>query len=74
MEDFAFESNTLYSLEDIQVVDPTAVVETDGEFGPVVFAIKEPIEYVFYPDGEEWTLDHTWHGFWLTRRQGGEEE
>lgn len=73
-QEYAFEYNTLYSLEDIQAVDPTAALENDGEFGPVIFAIKEPTEYVFYPDGAGWMLDHTWHGFALARQQRGEEE
>jgi hypothetical protein len=71
---YAFEYKALYSLEEIQAVDPTAAVENDGEFGPAVFAVKEPTEYVFYPSGAGWTLDHTWHGFALTlakKNKGG---
>lgn len=74
MEEWAFGYDKFYSLEDIQAIDPTARAENDSDFGLVVFAIKEPIEYVLLPDGEGWILDHTWHGFVLTRQQGGEEE
>jgi len=73
-QEYAFDYNTFYSLEDIQAIDPTAAVDSDGEFGPVVFAIKEPTEYVFYPDGAGWKLDHTWHGFAVIRQRGGGEE
>ena len=68
MADSALEYNIVYSLEDIQAIDPGADLDDDNEFGPILSAVAGSVEYTFYPEDTGWALQYTWRRFALRRK------